>query len=109
MLTAGWYTEQVFPGEYGIPKPWNFFLQVVRLDDALLHQPSYWTGKVDPAPRPSARASFTARSVVEMLPEGTQYGIRIANVTKEFDGIQGRKVGIGHCASSSSPKGWSHF
>ncbi|XP_072454014.1 phospholipid-transporting ATPase ABCA3-like isoform X2 [Notamacropus eugenii] len=26
-----WYMESVFPGEYGIPQPWNFFLM-----------PSYW-------------------------------------------------------------------
>uniref|UniRef100_A0A8C0S445 ABC transporter domain-containing protein n=1 Tax=Canis lupus familiaris TaxID=9615 RepID=A0A8C0S445_CANLF len=25
---VAWYIEAVFPGEYGIPKPWNFFLLV---------------------------------------------------------------------------------
>ncbi|KAK1344436.1 hypothetical protein QTO34_013130 [Cnephaeus nilssonii] len=31
---VAWYIEAVFPGEYGVPKPWNFFL---------LH--SYWFGE----------------------------------------------------------------
>lgn len=25
---VAWYIEAVFPGEYGVPKPWNFFLLV---------------------------------------------------------------------------------
>lgn len=25
---VAWYIEAVFPGEYGVPKPWNFFLMV---------------------------------------------------------------------------------
>lgn len=25
---VAWYTEAVFPGEYGVPKPWNFFMTV---------------------------------------------------------------------------------
>ena len=29
-----WYIEAVFPGEYGVPKPWYFFLTK-----------SYWTGR----------------------------------------------------------------
>uniref|UniRef100_A0A667XKN2 ATP binding cassette subfamily A member 7 n=1 Tax=Myripristis murdjan TaxID=586833 RepID=A0A667XKN2_9TELE len=31
--SAAWYIEAVFPGEYGIPKPWNFIFQV-----------NYWGG-----------------------------------------------------------------
>ena len=29
-----WYIEAVFPGEYGVPKPWYFFLTK-----------NYWTGR----------------------------------------------------------------
>lgn len=25
---VAWYVEAVFPGEYGIPQPWYFFLMV---------------------------------------------------------------------------------
>lgn len=25
---VAWYVEAVFPGEYGVAKPWNFFLLV---------------------------------------------------------------------------------
>lgn len=25
---VAWYIEAVFPGEYGVPKPWNFFMMV---------------------------------------------------------------------------------
>uniref|UniRef100_A0A8D2E1C0 ABC-2 type transporter transmembrane domain-containing protein n=1 Tax=Sciurus vulgaris TaxID=55149 RepID=A0A8D2E1C0_SCIVU len=25
---VAWYVDAVFPGKYGVPKPWNFFLQV---------------------------------------------------------------------------------
>ncbi|KAI4551334.1 hypothetical protein MJT46_017586 [Ovis ammon polii x Ovis aries] len=31
---VAWYVEAVFPGEYGTPKPWYFFLM-----------PSYWSGE----------------------------------------------------------------
>ena len=31
-----WYLDAVFPGQYGVPKPFYFFLQK-----------SYWTGKYD--------------------------------------------------------------
>ncbi|EGG25152.1 hypothetical protein DFA_03400 [Cavenderia fasciculata] len=33
-LVLGWYIDNVFPGEFGTPKPFFFFLQ-----------PSYWTGR----------------------------------------------------------------
>lgn len=25
---VAWYVDAVFPGKYGVPKPWNFFVQV---------------------------------------------------------------------------------
>ena len=27
------YIEAVFPGEFGVPQPWNFFLKVSQWDD----------------------------------------------------------------------------
>uniref|UniRef100_A0A667XRW6 P-type phospholipid transporter n=1 Tax=Myripristis murdjan TaxID=586833 RepID=A0A667XRW6_9TELE len=37
--SAAWYIEAVFPGEYGIPKPWNFIFQV-----------NYWGDHIEPEP-----------------------------------------------------------
>ncbi|KAF6122828.1 hypothetical protein HJG60_000031 [Phyllostomus discolor] len=30
---VAWYIEAVFPGEYGVPKPWNFFLLEFRVQN----------------------------------------------------------------------------
>lgn len=32
---VAWYVEAIFPGEYGTPKPWYFFL-MVSTDAAVL-------------------------------------------------------------------------
>uniref|UniRef100_A0A8C7EKL7 ABC transporter domain-containing protein n=1 Tax=Neovison vison TaxID=452646 RepID=A0A8C7EKL7_NEOVI len=31
---VAWYIEAVFPGEYGVPKPWNFFLQFYETNES---------------------------------------------------------------------------
>lgn len=37
---VAWYIDAVFPGKYGIPKPWNFFLQVSAPSHTLFRTPS---------------------------------------------------------------------
>lgn len=40
---VAWYIEAVFPGEYGVPKPWNFFLLVSVLLLLLREAMVLWT------------------------------------------------------------------
>lgn len=37
---VAWYIDAVFPGNYGVPKPWNFFLQVSAPAHTLFRTPS---------------------------------------------------------------------
>uniref|UniRef100_A0A7N5KI67 ATP-binding cassette sub-family A member 3 n=1 Tax=Ailuropoda melanoleuca TaxID=9646 RepID=A0A7N5KI67_AILME len=60
---VAWYIEAVFPGEYGVPKPWNFFLLV------------------------SSNASVTERGhskYFEAEPTNLVAGIQIKHLCKEF-------------------------
>ena len=41
---------------------------------------------------PASRVSVPTLSVVEALPPDTKYGIRVQQLTKEFDGVGGLKV-----------------
>lgn len=76
-----WYMENAFPGEYGIARPWNFFLQ-----------PSYWRrGTAVAVPPGTGQPSF---AVVEDTPRGTEFGIDVDRVTKEFDGVGGLKTAV---------------
>lgn len=81
-----WYMENAFPGEYGMPRPWYFFLQ-----------PSYYfsfskrRSSISQTPLNDANPVY---SVVEQLPPQTKYGIEIDHVTKEFDGVGGIKVAV---------------
>lgn len=36
---VAWYIDAVFPGNYGVPKPWNFFLQVSAPTHTLFRTP----------------------------------------------------------------------
>ncbi|XP_040445068.1 phospholipid-transporting ATPase ABCA7 isoform X1 [Falco naumanni] len=72
---ATWYLEGVFPGQYGIPKPWNFpFLK------------SYWLGEPSSAMYPPYPASpLTAPQVlVEEPPAQLQPGVSIRNLVKIY-------------------------
>ncbi|KAA0192008.1 hypothetical protein HAZT_HAZT001559 [Hyalella azteca] len=79
-----WYIEAVFPGEFGVPQPWNFpFLR------------SYWLGADVPSmvPPPSARAEdLPDPDFFEPDPVGQQIGIRIKGLTKVFK--RGNKVAV---------------
>lgn len=35
-----WYMDAVFPGRYGVPKPWYFFVQVSSNDSIIERNPS---------------------------------------------------------------------
>ncbi|XP_068946900.1 phospholipid-transporting ATPase ABCA3-like [Petaurus breviceps papuanus] len=76
-----WYVEAVFPGQYGIPQPWYFFLL-----------PSYWFGK----PRISLEEkeeedleNSPQHEFFESEPRDLLPGIKIKNLTKTF--MMGKK------------------
>ncbi|KAL2294929.1 LOW QUALITY PROTEIN: hypothetical protein Nmel_018072 [Mimus melanotis] len=77
---ATWYLEGVFPGQYGIPKPWNFpFLK------------SYWFGESSSSGHSVYHTSpHTAPQVlVEEPPVELQPGVSIRNLVKVY-GSSGR-------------------
>ncbi|KAF0881251.1 ABCA3 protein, partial [Crocuta crocuta] len=72
-----WYVEAVFPGQFGVPQPWYFFIT-----------PSYWCGhprtvlgkeEEDDDPEKVLRTEY-----FEAEPEDLVAGIRIKHVTKVF-------------------------
>ncbi|XP_075031827.1 phospholipid-transporting ATPase ABCA7 [Calonectris borealis] len=72
---ATWYLEGVFPGQYGIPKPWNFpFLK------------SYWLGEPSSAGHPPYPTSPLAapQVLVEEPPAQLQPGVSIRNLVKIY-------------------------
>ncbi|XP_030822434.1 phospholipid-transporting ATPase ABCA7 isoform X2 [Camarhynchus parvulus] len=77
---ATWYIEGVFPGQYGIPKPWNFpFMK------------SYWFGESSSSGHSLYHSSsHTAPQVlVEEPPADLQPGVSIRNLVKVY-GSSGR-------------------
>ncbi|NXL93932.1 ABCA1 protein, partial [Alectura lathami] len=72
---AAWYVEGVFPGQYGVPKPWNFpFLK------------SYWFGEPPSAghpPHPTAPLA-APQVLVEEPPAQLQPGVSIRNLVKIY-------------------------
>nr|KAF6439597.1 ATP binding cassette subfamily A member 3 [Rousettus aegyptiacus] len=71
---VAWYIEAVFPGEYGVAKPWNFFL--LR---------SFWFGE-NPKKKSEARQVYeTANSrYFETEPTHLVAGIQLQHLSKEF-------------------------
>ncbi|XP_054835573.1 phospholipid-transporting ATPase ABCA7 [Eublepharis macularius] len=73
---ATWYIEGVFPGQYGIPKPWNFpFLK------------SYWfeESSTDGSPHPFPTNSLSStEALVEEPPAHLQVGVSIRNLVKIY-------------------------
>ncbi|CAN8201484.1 unnamed protein product [Coccothraustes coccothraustes] len=77
---ATWYIEGVFPGQYGIPKPWNFpFLK------------SYWFGESSSSGHSLYHTSSHAapQVLVEEPPADLQAGVSIRNLVKIY-GSSGR-------------------
>uniref|UniRef100_A0A2K5SFW9 ATP binding cassette subfamily A member 3 n=1 Tax=Cebus imitator TaxID=2715852 RepID=A0A2K5SFW9_CEBIM len=72
-----WYVEAVFPGQFGVPQPWYFFIM-----------PSYWCGKPrtvtgkeeeDSDPEKALRTEY-----FEAEPEDLVAGIKIKHLSKVF-------------------------
>ncbi|XP_006876045.1 PREDICTED: ATP-binding cassette sub-family A member 3-like [Chrysochloris asiatica] len=69
-----WYIEAVFPGEYGLPKPWNFFL---------MH--SYWFGEATEKNKERVKLYEKIHSkYFEAEPTNLVAGIEIKHLSKAF-------------------------
>ncbi|XP_044533206.1 phospholipid-transporting ATPase ABCA3-like [Gracilinanus agilis] len=79
---VAWYVEAVFPGAYGMPQPWYFFLL-----------PSYWYGKPRTITTQHEEEEVLEKSsqneFFEPEPADLQAGIRIKNLSKTY--LIGRK------------------
>uniref|UniRef100_A0AAQ5ZS96 P-type phospholipid transporter n=1 Tax=Amphiprion ocellaris TaxID=80972 RepID=A0AAQ5ZS96_AMPOC len=69
--TAAWYIEAVFPGEYGIPRPWYFIFQI-----------NYWGGIPLEADH------------IEAEPSNLILGVSIKNLVKIYK--KGGKLAVNH-------------
>uniref|UniRef100_A0A8C0SND3 ABC transporter domain-containing protein n=1 Tax=Canis lupus familiaris TaxID=9615 RepID=A0A8C0SND3_CANLF len=69
-----WYIDAVFPGKYGVPKPWYFFVQK-----------SYWFNKALSIKKEERQITDMIKSdYFEDEPVDLVVGIRIQNLYKEF-------------------------
>uniref|UniRef100_A0A8C9XBP2 P-type phospholipid transporter n=1 Tax=Sander lucioperca TaxID=283035 RepID=A0A8C9XBP2_SANLU len=82
--TAAWYIEAVFPGEYGIPRPWYFIFQM-----------NYWGGvplevglPIPPAPTEQDEDN------IEPEPVNLVLGVNIRNLVKIYK--KGAKLAVNH-------------
>ncbi|XP_028258937.1 ATP-binding cassette sub-family A member 1 [Parambassis ranga] len=81
---AAWYIEAVFPGEYGIPRPWYFIFQL-----------NYWSGipleagmPIPPAP------TEQGEDHIEPEPANLILGVSIRNLVKIYK--KGGKLAVNH-------------
>ncbi|GLD49893.1 ATP-binding cassette sub-family A member 1-like protein [Lates japonicus] len=81
---AAWYIEAVFPGEYGIPRPWYFIFQL-----------NYWGGipleaglPIPPAP------TEQDEDHIESEPSNLILGVSIRNLVKIYK--KGAKLAVNH-------------
>lgn len=74
-LIIAWYGEAVFPGSYGIPQPWYFFVL-----------PTYWCGSRKAMSSTAARRLSNADEFFEDEPVGIKAGIQIHGLTKMYKG-----------------------
>ncbi|KAK6173673.1 hypothetical protein SNE40_017083 [Patella caerulea] len=79
-LTLMWYIENVYPGKYGVPKP--FYFPFTK---------NYWCGTT---PVFSVKNERTTKNpkYFEKDPTGRQAGIVISGLTKEFKSSRGKKI-----------------
>uniref|UniRef100_A0A8D3BI67 P-type phospholipid transporter n=1 Tax=Scophthalmus maximus TaxID=52904 RepID=A0A8D3BI67_SCOMX len=75
--TAAWYIEAVFPGEYGIPRPWYFIFQL-----------NYWGGV------PLEAAACLSSDHIEPEPSDLILGVNIRNLVKIYK--KGAKLAVNH-------------
>ncbi|XP_042371438.1 phospholipid-transporting ATPase ABCA1 [Plectropomus leopardus] len=82
--TAAWYIEAVFPGEYGIPRPWYFIFQV-----------NYWGGAPLEAGMPIPPAPTDQdEDHIEPEPSNLILGVSIRNLVKIYK--KGAKLAVNH-------------
>uniref|UniRef100_A0A673NJU8 ATP-binding cassette sub-family A member 3-like n=1 Tax=Sinocyclocheilus rhinocerous TaxID=307959 RepID=A0A673NJU8_9TELE len=75
---VAWYMEAVFPGEYGVPRPWYFFIL-----------PSYWCSSPRVALLKEKEEEEEAEKVskgefIEAEPAGLVSGVKIKHLAKVF-------------------------
>ncbi|XP_029939834.1 phospholipid-transporting ATPase ABCA1 [Salarias fasciatus] len=81
---AAWYIEAVFPGEYGIPRPWYFIFQV-----------NYWGGVPLEAGMPIPPAPTEQDDDhIEPEPSNLILGVSIRNLVKIYK--KGAKLAVNH-------------
>ncbi|XP_077866667.1 phospholipid-transporting ATPase ABCA3-like [Saccoglossus kowalevskii] len=81
-----WYVEAVFPGEYGVPKPFYF-----------LFQRSYWCGhsaRINGIEEGGMGQSNTGTMNHEAEPTDLNVGISIQNLTKVYKSSVGNKLAV---------------
>ncbi|XP_054309404.2 phospholipid-transporting ATPase ABCA3-like [Pongo pygmaeus] len=81
---VAWYIEAIFPGSYGVPKPWNFFLQR-----------SYWF--VEPPEKKTEENQFYEKmqsKYFEAEPTDLIAGIQIKHLCKVFQGHNTTKIAV---------------
>ncbi|KAM6938002.1 phospholipid-transporting ATPase ABCA1 [Lycodopsis pacificus] len=82
--TAAWYIEAVFPGEYGIPRPWYFIFQI-----------NYWGGVPLEAGLPIPPAPTEQNDdLIEPEPTDLILGVNIRNLVKIYK--TGAKLAVNH-------------
>uniref|UniRef100_A0A8D3BI66 P-type phospholipid transporter n=1 Tax=Scophthalmus maximus TaxID=52904 RepID=A0A8D3BI66_SCOMX len=77
--TAAWYIEAVFPGEYGIPRPWYFIFQL-----------NYWGG----VPLEAGLPIPPAPTEQDDEPSDLILGVNIRNLVKIYK--KGAKLAVNH-------------
>ncbi|GAA6102437.1 phospholipid-transporting ATPase ABCA1 isoform X2 [Tachysurus ichikawai] len=81
---ATWYIEAVFPGQYGIPRPWNFLFQL-----------SYWGGLPLEADMPVPPvACDQPEHQIEPEPSHLVLGVAIHDLVKIYK--KGAKLAVNH-------------
>ncbi|KAM3619144.1 uncharacterized protein V6R79_003683 [Siganus canaliculatus] len=81
---AAWYIEAVFPGEFGIPRPWYFIFQI-----------NYWGGVPLEAGMPIPPAPTEQdEDHVEPEPSNLTLGVNIRNLVKIYK--KGGKLAVNH-------------
>ncbi|XP_053391292.1 phospholipid-transporting ATPase ABCA3-like [Mercenaria mercenaria] len=80
-----WYVEALFPGEFGVPQKWYFFLTS-----------SYWCGTVpdEHVPEDKNISMGQVPEFFEADPIGIRAGIQIRNLRKEFKSGNSKKVAV---------------
>ncbi|XP_060037438.1 phospholipid-transporting ATPase ABCA7 isoform X2 [Erinaceus europaeus] len=71
------YVEAVWPGQYGVPEPWNFPFRR-----------RYWLGPLPPKGPAPPPASLDPEVLVEEAPPGLEPGVSLRALEKRFPGLR---------------------